>query len=99
FGGLDQVKLANYCRNNDESESYILRELQVNRALRLLTPYAHSVRLARVTYVDSASGKKETTRYAMLQEEPTALAGRLNGKIMKATGAVADDLDPMQSGI
>src|SRR5581483_4460699 len=42
FGGLDQVKLANYCRNNDESESYILRELQVNRALRLLTPYAHS---------------------------------------------------------
>ncbi|MGH7619673.1 MAG: hypothetical protein ACREPM_20865, partial [Gemmatimonadaceae bacterium] len=57
FRGLDQVKLTSFCRNNDEYERYVLQELELNRALRLLTPMSHAVRAVRVTYVDSASGK------------------------------------------
>jgi len=99
FRGLDQVKLTSYCRNNDEYERYVLQELQVNRALRLLTPYSHAVRLVRVTYVDSASGKTETARYAFVQEEPLSLAGRVGGRMLSSTGATPADLDPVQSAL
>jgi hypothetical protein len=99
FKGLDQVKLTSYCRNNDEYEHYILSELQLNRALRLLTPISHAVRAAKVMYVDSASGKTEATRWAFFQEEPLTLAGRLNGRILKQQGAGPDDLDPFQSAL
>ena len=47
FRGLDQPKLVNYCRNNDEYEQYVLQELQLYRDLRLLTPASHAVRLVR----------------------------------------------------
>ena len=99
FKGLDQVKLTSYCRNNDEYERYILQELQLNRALRLLTPISHAVRAVHVTYVDSASGKQETTRWAFLQEEPLTMAGRLDSRILKVNGAGPADLDPFQSGL
>jgi hypothetical protein len=99
FKGLDQVKLTSYCRNSDEYEHYIVQELELNRALRLLTPVAHAVRAVRVTYVDSASKKVETTRWAFFQEEPLTLAGRLNARVMKLNGAGPDDLDPYQSAL
>jgi hypothetical protein len=99
FKGLDQVKLTSYCRNNDEYERYIVQELELNRALRLLTPVSHAVRAVHVTYVDSASKKVETTRWAFLQEEPLTLAGRLNARVMKLTGAGPDDLDPYQTAL
>jgi hypothetical protein len=96
FRGLDEVKLTSYCHNTDEGERYVLQELELNRAHRLLTPISHAVRAMRVTYVDSASGKKETTRWAFVQEEPLTMAGRLEGKVIKAKGANATDLDPFQ---
>ncbi len=99
FKGIDQVKLTSYCHDNDEYERYVLQELQLNRALRLLTPIAHAVRAVKVTYIDSASGHKEAARWAFLQEEPLTLAGRLNGRILKQTGAGPGDLDPFQSGL
>jgi hypothetical protein len=99
FRGLDQVKLTSYCRNNDEYERYVMRELMLNRALRLLTPASHAVRAVRVTYVDSASGKKETTRLGFVQEEPLTLAGRMNGRMMKLQGATSDDLEPFANGL
>jgi hypothetical protein len=99
FKGLDQVKLTSYCRSNDEHEHYIIQELELNRALRLLTPVSHAVRAVHVTYVDSASKKAETTRWAFFQEEPLTLAGRLNARVMKLTGAGPDDLDPYQSAL
>jgi hypothetical protein len=99
FKGLDQIKLTSYCRNNDEYERYILQELQLNRALRLITPVAHAVRAVHVTYVDSASKKVEATRWAIFQEEPLTLAGRLNARLLRQTGAGPDDLDPHQSAI
>lgn len=99
FKGLDEVKLTSYCRNTDEYERYVLQELQVNRALRLLTPMSHAVRAVRVTYVDSASKRPEATRWAFVQEEPLAMAGRLNARLLKLNGAAPDDVDPFQSGL
>jgi hypothetical protein len=94
FHGLDQPKLTNYCRDNNEYEQYVLQELQLYRIYRLLTPMSHAVRLLHVTYVDSASGKPLTTRYAFIGEEGGPMAARLNGRILKSKGATPDDLEP-----
>lgn len=93
FEGLNKPKLVSFCRNTDTFEQYVLQEMQLYRAYNLLTPASHKARLLRVTYADSATGKPMTTRYAILLEEPDALAARFNGGILDAKGATADDLD------
>ncbi|MEO8578271.1 MAG: hypothetical protein ABI556_16295 [Gemmatimonadales bacterium] len=94
FEGLNKPKLVSYCRNNDTFEQYILQEMQIYRAYNILTPASHKARLLRMTYTDSASGKTLTTRYAIVLEEPEAMAARFNGGIIETVGATADDLDP-----
>ncbi|HEY9227376.1 MAG TPA: hypothetical protein VIP11_12055 [Gemmatimonadaceae bacterium] len=97
--GLDEPKLVNYCRNNDEFEQYILAEFQLNRVYRLLTPISHAVRLVRLTYADSASGKVEATRWAFIVEDPAAVADRIGGKVLKIKGAMPGDYEPRQSAL
>jgi hypothetical protein len=94
FAKLDKPKLVTHCRDNDGYEQYILQEMQLYRVYNLLTKFSHQVRLARVTYVDSASGKVLTTRYAFLEEEPAALAYRVGGMLVREKGAGPADLDP-----
>ena len=99
FGGLNRPKLVTHCRDDDRGDSYVLRELQLYRIYQLLTPLSHRVRLLRVTYVDSASGRPATTRWAILLEEPDALAARVGGHILDSQGATPADLDPATSTI
>lgn len=91
--GLNKPKLVNYCRDSEEYEQYILQEMQLYRIYNLLTPASHRVRLLKVAYADSASGKVQATRAALLLEEPDVMAARLGGPIMEVKGAVARDLD------
>jgi hypothetical protein len=99
FRGLDKPKLVSYCRDQDEYEDYVLREFQLYRIYQLLTPASHAVRLMRLTYADSASGKKLATRYAFIEEEPYSVALRENGRMLKIAGALPDDLAPFQSAL
>lgn len=99
FRGLDQVKLTSSCRNNDDYERYVLQEFQLYRMQRLITPASHAVRLVRMTYADSATGKKDATRYAFIEEEALMLAARLGGRMIKIKGATPADLEPMQTGL
>lgn len=99
FQGLDKPKLVSYCRNNDTYEQYVLQELQLYRIYQLLTPVSHKVRLLRVAYTDSARGKVEATRYAILLEEPNAIAARLGGKILEQKGALPGDLDAFHDAL
>ena len=96
FHGLDKPKLVNYCRDNDQYEQYMLQEAQLYRIYQLLTPNSHRVRVARITYVDSASGKKEAERYGMILEDPDQLANRLMSKPIKTKGAGAADMEPKE---
>ena len=57
------------------------------------------MRLIRLTYADSASGKKEASRYAFIVEEPAALAARVGGKMLKVKGAGPSDLEPYQDAL
>lgn len=99
FHDLGEPKLVNFCRNNDAYEQYILQEFMLYRIYQLLTPVSHHVRLLKVTYADSATGKVEATRYGFVSEDPAQVAERMNGTILKEKGADSDDLDAAQSSI
>jgi hypothetical protein len=99
FKGLDKPKLVSYCRDQDNYEQYILRELQLYRVYHTLTPASHAVRLMKMTYADSGSGKKEALRYAFLEEDPAAMATRLGGTLGKTKGALPDDLEPVHDAV
>ena len=96
---LDKPKLVTHCRDNEDYEQYILQEFQLYRVYNLLTKYSHRVRLARITYADSGTGKVVTTRYAFLEEEPEALAHRVGGLLVKEKGGGPADLEPSSAAI
>src|SRR5687767_7403136 len=58
FARLDRGRLVVHCKNDPTYDQYVLQELQLYRIYNLLTPLSHRARLARVTYVDSASGRQ-----------------------------------------
>ena len=99
FHRLDKPKLVSVCRDDDRSEQYVLQELQLYRIYQLLTPYSHRVRLLRLAYVDSASGRTDAERHAFLLEEPDAMAERLGGSMLEQKGARAGDLDPWSNAL
>lgn len=99
FAGVRRGRLVMHCRNSTEYDEYILREYQIYRMLNVLTPLSHRARLARVTYVDSASGRNVATRYAFLLEDDAALARRNNGQVLEQQGARPGDLDPFHDAL
>jgi hypothetical protein len=99
FQGLDKPKLVSYCRNSDRYEQYVLQELQLYRIYQLLTPVSHKVRLVRLAYTDSARGKVEANRFAILLEEPNAIAARLGGRVIEQKGAMPGDLEDFHDAL
>ena len=93
FDGLERPKLVNYCRDTDQFEQYILQEAQLYRIYQLLTPVSHRVRVAKITYLDSASGKREAARYGIIVEDPERLANRHLGQMIKEKGASVADFE------
>ena len=99
FDDLDEPKLVSYCRSGKGGEELVLRELQLYRIYRLLTPIGHETRLLRVTYIDSATGKPDEPRYAFLVEDPARMAERVGGKPITFKGAKHTDVDPAQAAL
>jgi hypothetical protein len=99
FAGLDKPKLVNYCHDDDTGEQYVLQELMLYRVFAVLAPVAHRTRLLRTTYVDAATARPLTTRYAILLEEPKALAARVGGQVVAVQGAKQDDFDAFNAAV
>lgn len=99
FANAEEPKIVTYCRNSDTYDNWILQELQLYRAYRLVTEASHKVRLVKMSYADSATGKIEAVRWSFFIEDPAQVAQRLGGGIVKMKGASADDLDPTASAI
>jgi len=93
FDDLENPKLVSYCKDTDPYEQYILQEYQLYRIYQLLTPVSHRVRLVKLAYVDSASQKKESERYAIVVEDPNQMANRNLARIVKIKGAGPSDLE------
>jgi len=93
FYGLDRPKLVSYCRDDDMYEQYVLQEFQLYRIYNKLTPMSHRARLIKMTYADEG-GKVQTTRAAIMLEEPSVLAERLGLNLVKEKGAGPDFMEP-----
>jgi hypothetical protein len=97
FAKLDRVRLTLHCRDSEDFEQYVLKEFQLYRVQRLLTPYAFDVRLARVTYVDSEKKDTVAQRYAFFQEQDDLFAEKVGAKLMDVKGAGPGDIEPYES--
>jgi hypothetical protein len=93
FDGQKALKLVTHCRENKAYEQYVMREYLVYRIFNLLTPRSFRARLAKVTYMDSVSGKLLTTRYGMFLEDDDDVARRMDGRIAELFNASFKEVD------
>ena len=80
FDGQTSLKLGTHCRNESESDQYVIREYLTYRLANLVTPLSFRARLARATYVDARSKKRLSTHSALFLEHENDVARRLGGR-------------------
>ncbi len=93
FAGQEDIKLGTHCQSNDRYETYTRREYLAYRIFNELTEKSLRARLARGTYVDSASGKTVDTRTALFIENEDDVAKRMGAKIREIRRALFADVD------
>ncbi len=75
FSNIDKVKLVTHCKfGNSES---ILREYLVYKMYSVFTDFSFKVRLARITYINTARESKPIKEYGFLIEPVELLSERL----------------------
>jgi len=99
FRHLDRLRLVLHCRNSDDFEQYVLREFQLYRVQRLLTPLSLNTRLVHVTYVDAEKKDTIARRYGFLLEEESDFGARVGGKVLDLKGASGDDLNGPENAL
>jgi hypothetical protein len=83
FAGQDKLKLVTHCQSDRGSERNLLREYALYRVFNALTDTSFRVRLAHVTYIDSA--KADTViRYGFLIESDAELGRRIGAAVQEA---------------
>ena len=93
FDGQSSLKLVTHCRDNNDFEQHVLREYVPYRIYGLLSPIAFRARLAKIAYVDAASGKPLTTRYGMFIEDDSDVARRAEARSIDLPRTLFKDLD------
>lgn len=93
FAGQESLKLGSHCQNDGRYLNYMRREYLANKLYNVLTDVSLRVRMADVTYVDSASGNTVIERPAILFENEDEVAHRIGGKIQEWRGAVFGDVN------
>ena len=93
FAEQDALKLVVQCAGGIDGEQYLLREYLAYRIFNLITRQSFRARLAKVSYVDGATGKPSGTRLGMFLEDEGDVARRLEGRIVDVERLQFDDLD------
>jgi len=96
FDGQDKLKLVTHCNSNALYEEYMIREYLAYKVHNLVTPRSYRARMAKVTYVDSATGTPIETRNGIFMEHEDDVAKRMEGEIADLRGALFDDVDQPQ---
>jgi hypothetical protein len=92
FEGQTTLKLGTGCDDSKEYEQITLREYLSYPMFNLVTPTSFRARLARATYVDEKSKKKNGPRYALFIEHENDVARRAEGRIVELPRVVFKDL-------
>jgi hypothetical protein len=94
FARQEALKLIVQCVKGGEYEQFILKEHLAYRLFNLITPQrSFRTRLARVNYIDKATGQPAGTRLAMFLEDDGDVAKRMEGRIIKLPRLVFKDVD------
>ena len=93
FARQNALKLVVQCARGGDFEQYLLREYLAYRLFNVFTPHSFRARLARVTYVDQATGKAIGTRHAMFIEDDTDVAKRMEGRTVALPRLLFKDVD------
>jgi len=83
FAGQDKLKLVTHCQGDRSSERNLLKEYALYRAFNAVTDSSFRVRLAHITYLDTARADT-VIRYGFLIESDEALARRLGAAVLVA---------------
>jgi hypothetical protein len=89
----DALKLVVQCAGGAEYEQYVLREYLAYRIHNVLTRQSFRARLAKVSYVDRASGKPMGTRLGIFLEDGGDVARRLEGRVVELQRLLFENLD------
>jgi hypothetical protein len=93
FAKQDALKLVVQCAGGAEYEQYVLREYLAYRIYNLITRQSFRARLAKVSYIDAATGRAAGTRLGMFLEDDGDVARRLEGRVVDMERLMFDDLD------
>ena len=93
------LKLATHCRDSRRFEEYLLEEYLIYRLFNLLTERSFQVRLAHVTYLDTAHKRDSLTRYGFFIEDDDRMARRNHTHVIKSTGISQEMTDSAQIGL
>lgn len=81
FHKQNKLKIVGHCRNNNPRfQQMVFQEYLIYKAYQILSPESFRVRLAKITYKDSAYKVKNLTEYIFFIEDFKKMAKR-NGKI------------------
>jgi hypothetical protein len=94
FDGQSSLKLVTHCRDNDDYAQHVLREYLPYRLYALVSPIAFRARLAKITYVDAATGKPMATRYGLFIEDDSDVARRAQARSIELPRTTFKDMEP-----
>lgn len=94
FEGQDKLKLVTHCREEDDYEQAVLKEVLAYRIFNRLTDVSFRVRVARITYDDMSDDRDPLTRYGFLIEPEEAVAERTGWRYVVTPGVPPDYSDP-----
>ncbi|HUC39210.1 MAG TPA: hypothetical protein VMR92_00125 [Gemmatimonadales bacterium] len=93
FAGEDRLKLVTHCQSDRTYERNLLKEYALYRVFNAVTDTSYRVRLAHMTYVDSAR-HDTVSRYGFLVESDAALARRIASNPLNADNLYDPVMDP-----
>ena len=93
FAGEDRLKLVTHCQGDRRYEHNLLREYALYRVFNTVTDSSLRVRLAHVTYIDSAR-HDTVARYGFLIESDAGLARRISANVLTADNLYDPIMDP-----
>lgn len=94
FEHQNKLKLVTHCQDKrDEYEQFTLQEYLVYRTYNLIEDKSFRVRLARITYLDSAGKRDSLTKFAFFLEDEDLLAARFGGEIFEQAGLHPLDME------
>ena len=93
FARQEALKLVVQCARGGDYEQYLLREHLAYRLFNVLAPRSYRSRLAKVTYIDRATGQTTGTRWGMFIEDDGDVAKRMEGRTVELPRLLFKDVD------